>query len=142
MGKPIKLDIKPDFDFTLIGLVTSEQLYRVSWLINELLNIHLKETPPLQVYHTKRQIVQEFPKFCFCSDSSLCFYLIGNKSQQGFLIEEQKQVDYWIKVEGLLFESNDLTDKLKGLKNINLAFEVKPGSLKSKSRLLFSEEND
>ncbi len=140
MGKQIKLNIKPDFNFTLIGLVTSEPLYRASWLINELLNIQLKESQPMQAYHVKRQIVQKFPKFCFCPDNSSSFYLICNKSPQGFLIEEQKQVDYWIKIEGV-FQSNDLLNKLKTLKNINLAFEVKPSSLKSKLRLLFSDED-
>ena len=70
------------------------------------------------------------------------FQLIQNKSQQGFLIEEQKQVDYWLKIENSTLKITELISKLKGLKNVSLAFDIKPDSLKSKLRLLFSVPED
>jgi len=143
MSKSIKLkNIQPNYEFILIGLVTSEPLYRLSWLVNDNLNIQLKEAPPAQVYHTKRQIIQEFSIFQFDGIDTSFFQLIQNKSQQGFLIEEQKQVDYWLKIENSTLITTDLLAKLKVLKNISLVFEIKPGSLKSKSRLLFSSTDD
>lgn len=142
MSKAIKLKIEPSFNFTLIGLVTSEPIYRTSWLINEALEIQLKETPPHQTYHNKLQVVQEFSIFRFYTDNECTMHLIQNKSPHGFLIEEHKQVDFWLKIENSSTPSASFLQKLKAVKNISLAFEIKPGSLKSKSRLLFSEENN
>jgi len=142
MSKSIKLDFEPNFDFILIGFVSSEPLYKMSWLINEMLEIQLKECSSIKEYNTKRQLVQEYPMFQFKTENESTFQLFHNKSTQGYLIEEQKQVDYWLKIENSEIIMQELLKKLKGLKNVNLAFEVKPGSLKSKLRLLFTfEEN-
>lgn len=140
MSKSIKLNIEPNFEFILIGIVTTEPIYRVSWLINEILGIQLKEAPPIKSYHAKRQIIQEFLLFQFQADDNTLFQLFQNKSPHGHLIEEQKQADYWLKIEDSSFSSQDLVFTLKAIKNINLIFDVKPGLLKSKLRLIFSEE--
>lgn len=142
MSKAIKLKIEPSFDFTLIGLVTSEPIYRVSWLINEVLEIQLKEAHPHQTYHNKLQVIQEFSVFrCYTADEA-AIQLIQNKSPQGLLIEEHKQIDFWLKIDDIALSTETLLKKLKAIKNISLAFEIKPGSLKSKSRLLISEEDN
>ncbi len=141
MGKAIKLNIEPQFDFILIGLVTSEPVYRVSWLINERLDIQLKEVQALLSYHNKRQVYQEFSVFQYINDDEEIFQLIQNKSSQGLLIEEQKQVDFWLKIENAALLVNDYLKLIKPEKNISLAFEVKPGSLKSGFRLILSDEN-
>ena len=141
MAKSLKLNIKPDFEFILIGIVTSEPIYRISWLINEMLSVQLKETQSIKVYNNQRQIVQEFSKYSFCNDDETYFHFLQNKSEQGILIEEKKQVDYWIKTDDFSIKPNDLISKLNTLKNVNLAFEVNPNTLKSKLRLIFSNEN-
>ncbi|MGD9993834.1 MAG: IPExxxVDY family protein [Salinivirgaceae bacterium] len=141
MSKAVKLEITDDFNFPLIGIVTTEPIYRLGFLINEALRYSLKENRPLKVYHTKRQLVQEFPLFSEYSDECCAVvHLIQNKCLQGVLIEEQKQVDFWLKWEHTPIEPNRILEALKEIKSINLAFEVKPGSLKSKNRLLFTTE--
>lgn len=142
MSKTIK--IKPDnnFHFLLFGLVTTEPIYKISWQINEQLNILLKETNPLQVYNQKKQAVQEFVKFSFYTPEELNYHLIHNKGNQGLLIEEQKQTDYFLKIEDTNLNAKHLIKKLKLIKNISLAYEIEPGSLKSKNRLIFSENDN
>ncbi|PKP10860.1 MAG: hypothetical protein CVU09_04870 [Bacteroidetes bacterium HGW-Bacteroidetes-4] len=141
MGKAVKLEITDDFNFPLIGIVTTEPIYRLGFLINEVLGYNLKENRSFKVYHPKHQLVQEFPLFSEYSDDSFAVvHLIQNKSLQGLLIEEQKQVDFWLKWEHILIEPERVLALLKKIKSINLAFEVKPGSLKSKTRLLFTNE--
>ena len=142
MSKSIKLSIEPYFEFFLIGFVTSEPLYRLSWLINEMLEIQLKETAPIKAYHPKRLIIQEFSLFQFIGEDNTRFQLFQNKNMHGHLIEEQKQADYWLKIEDSSISIEYFILKLKTIKNINLIFEVKPGSLKSKLRLLFSDDKN
>ncbi|MGE4288498.1 MAG: IPExxxVDY family protein [Salinivirgaceae bacterium] len=141
MGKAVKLEITDDFNFPLIGIVTTEPIYRLGFLINEMLGYNLKESRSLKVYHAKHQLVQEFPLFSeYADDCCAVVHLIQNKSLQGLFIEDQKQVDFWLKWEHILIDTDRVLAMLKKIKNINLAFEVKPGSLKSKSRLLFTIE--
>jgi hypothetical protein len=141
MGKAVKLEVTDDFNFPLIGIVTTEPIYRLGFLINEMLGYNLKESRSLKVYHAKQQLVQEFPLFSeYADECCAVVHLIQNKSLQGLLIEEQKQVDFWLKWEHTLIDTDRVLAMLKKIKSINLAFEVKPGSLKSKSRLLFTVE--
>lgn len=142
MSKAIKIKVETNFDFLLIGLVTSEPIYKISWQINEKLSILLKEANPLQVYHQKKQLVQEFTKFSFIAPDNLNYHLLQNKGSQGFLVEEQKQVDFWLKIEDTSQDCDYLIQILKTIKNISLALKVEPGSLKSKSRLIFTENEN
>jgi len=105
-----------------------------------MLSVQLKETQSIKVYNNQRQIVQEFSKYSFFNDDETYFHFLQNKSEQGIFIEEQKQVDYWIKTDDFSINPNDLISKLNTLKNVNFAFEVMPSSLKSKLRLLFPNE--
>jgi len=59
--------------------------------------------------------------------------------KNGFLLEEMPRIDYLIHVSGELEEGfiGSLVRKLNGLEGIALAFQLDPGSLKSRKRLLF-----
>lgn len=141
MNKTVKLSIEPDYDFPLVAIISSEPIYRLGFLINEAIGCQLKENTPLQVYHNKKQTVQEFPLFSeYYEDSFDAVHLIQNKSLQGLFIEEQKQVDFWLKWENKSLDTPKMVQAIKKIQNVSLAFEVKPGSLKSKNRFLFSVE--
>jgi len=143
MSNNLKLTLQPSFDFTLIALVSSEPIYRLGFLLNEALKLELKESRAIQIYHPKKQQVQEFSLFRHEKDDTpVCIDLIQNKGLSGLLIEEQKQVDYWLKSDSPRQDAVRLVEKIKNIKNISLAFEVNPGSLKSKDRFIFSLQDD
>jgi len=142
MSKKIKIQLEETFDFQLIGLVTAEPIYKVSWQINAQFHILLKEANPVQVYHNKKQLVQEFSRFTFKTPDNLHYHLIHNKGTQGLFIEEQKQIDYWLMIEDKTLELKHLLTKLKNMKNISLALKIEPGSLKSKNRFIFPNEEE
>jgi len=137
MAKAIKLDIAPDFNFKLIGIVSSEPIYRLGWLINEALGIALSEKEKLVLVHQKSKIEQLFDLWIYNNNSQNSLYeLVQNKCYNGFLIEEQKQIDYFIKVNGNA-PLEDIKTVLKTIHGINMAIEITPGSLKSKNRLIW-----
>jgi hypothetical protein len=138
MSNTVKLSIAPTFDFSLIALVSSEPIYRLSYLLNHTLKLDLKEFKSVQVYHPKKQEIQEFLIFRHqIEEPFMEVDLIQNKSKNGLLIEEQKQVDYWLKFDSNIVMTKKL-EKIKTIKEISLAFKVEPGSLKSKDRFNFS----
>ena len=100
MAKSLRLEIEPDYTFLLFGIVTSEPLYRLSWLINQALHLNLSADKPVRVMHSKRQVVQEFELFRFINEGEHIFELFQNKGQQGSLIEEHKQTDFFFKIYG------------------------------------------
>jgi hypothetical protein len=143
MSNNLKLNLQPSFDFSLIALVSSEPIYRLGYLLNEALKLELKESRAIQIYHPKKQQVQEFSLFRHEKyEPSVCIDLIQNKGLTGLLIEEQKPVDYWLKCELPKQEVTRFLEKIKNIKNISLAFEVNPGSLKSKDRFIFSLQDE
>jgi len=138
MSNTVKLSIAPTFDFSLIALVSSEPIYRLSYLLNHSLKLDLKEFKSLQIYHPKKQEIQEFLIFRHqVEEPFMEVNLIQNKSKNGLLVEEQKQVDYWLKFDSNIVMTKKL-EKIKTIKEISLAFRVEPGSLKSKDRFNFS----
>ena len=139
MAKSVKLSIKPSFDFILIGIVSSEPIYKISYLINSKLNLNLKEHEAVKIFNQKLNGLQRFEFFnSFNTETEESFELIRNKGAQGVLIEEQKQVDYWFKIENSFLSESEIISSLKTIKNISLTFGVKPDSLKSKNKLIFS----
>lgn len=142
MAKALKLAIKPNYDFTLVGIVTSEPIYRLAWLINQELQINLSEAPVVKIYNAKKSILQDFPFFSELVDDVNAFELVANRGPHGLLVEEQKQVDFFFKIYDDLVDLDAMLVQLKNIKNISLALKIEPGSLKSKDRLVFSIEED
>ncbi|MBI9067162.1 MAG: IPExxxVDY family protein [Salinivirgaceae bacterium] len=143
MSKTVKLSLKPSFNFILIGIVCSEPIYKLSYLINETISIRLKEHETLKIFNSKRNMYQAFQCFDFLSDETKEYYeLIHNKGVQGVLIEEHKRVDFFLKIENCLENPSSIIALINNIKNISLAFEIKLDSLKSKNNLIFSTEKN
>lgn len=142
MAKAIKLNITPEFDFSLIGIVSSEPIYRISWLLNEKLGLQLTENSHLQLVHLKSKTKQEFSLFTYTNEESgELFDLIQNKSANGVLIDEQKSMDFFLKITDSVADIQEILTNIKEVKNINLAINIQPGSLKSRNRLIFFKED-
>ncbi len=137
MAKAFKLDVEPDLSFKLVALVTAEPIFRIAWHLNEIAGFKFSETEPMMLYHPKRLIMQEFQCYTSMSETHEDAELIQNKGESGLLMEDQKQVDYFIKINVEDYDVKDLITQLKPIKNISLAFEIIPGSLKSPQRLIY-----
>jgi len=131
---------KEFYDFGLIGISSPENDYRISWILNHALGYRLTRETDLELPHKKLEEPQIFHQFRYFDEEALLHYrLISNKCENGFLLEEMPRIDYLIHVSGELEEGfiGSLVRKLNGLEGIALAFQLDPGSLKSRKRLLF-----
>jgi hypothetical protein len=137
MAEKLQIENQNEPIIGLLAIISSEPIYRLSWLLNQQLGISLSEGKSLNVLHLKRHEIQSFNIFeCVVEEEEFHYFLIQNKGQQGPFDEENKQVDYWLRIEGDNPSIPEIFKKVKLIKEINLVFEVKPGSLKPKSRLL------
>ncbi len=83
----------------------------------------------------------EFPVFrSYCEDTRTTVQLFVNRSDEGYLIPEQRQADYLLMVQdNVRWEMDDLLDILRSNPHVLMAFEIDAASLKSRELLLINE---
>lgn len=132
------LEIEDDYDFSLLGISCHARDYRLSWELNNCLNIELEKSE--SIFLSDEEEASGFSTMTFVDDENYCtFTLISNKQQGKVLIPESPQLDYFLKVSGPQHEQ-DIIKYKQMVQNIDLvlaALEIDLKSLKSKPNLVF-----
>lgn len=135
-----KLEIEYDYDFVLIGIASHEKDYRICWAINNKLGFDLKKTEDLEIKDKKQTESSMFSMYMYENTEQYSeYYVIANRSANGLLVPEQKQVDYFLMIRGTVTDEQ-VEDIIKQLREVNLvltAYEIDPNQLRSKQNLLF-----
>lgn len=139
MARKFKLEYSPDYEFLLLGIVSFEKDYRISWEINEKLHMDFVRVDDHRIHHERSGQEQLFSCFIFEDDNTCLDYkLLSNRSDLGSLIEELKNIDYLLVVTGEYFQS--LADQLKknllGLESVQSCFILQPENIKASERVL------
>lgn len=137
--KTHKLSIKTEQDSVLIGISSHENDYRLSWAVNKHLGTSLTKAENLVVYNEKFKVDQEFSLFVFEDDDNLIkYHLIANKCDNGYLIPELSNIDFFLQIYGEIDDkfTGILLEKLKHIYIITAAFAIDVSSLRSKKRLI------
>ena len=138
--KTKKLKYKPEFNFKLIGVSTSEEDYKLSWKLSHILETGFVKSSNLQIIDPKYSDYLVFSVFENVDKTVLPdIRLVSNKGNSGFLIEELRNIDFFVIVYELDDTNfcNELVVKLKGTENVTGVFNLEPESLKSREKLLF-----
>ena len=136
--KTKKLKYIPDFNFILIGVSSTDDDYKFSWQISELLVLEFGRCKDLEI------IDPRFSEFLLFSTYETInttddkrIRIISNKGKEGFLIDELKNIDFFVMIYD--FENIDFVDsligKLKSLNSISAVFKIDPVTLKSREKL-------
>ena len=132
------LNLDEDYEFTLIGISCHSKDYRICREINNTLNIDLIRTEDLEI--AKQSTINSHPFYEYIDDDNyLEYYLISNRGNNGFLIPEQKKVDFFLVAKGNISDNhtNDVISKINTLSLVLTSFSIDPNLLKSKHNLLF-----
>ncbi|WP_298365164.1 IPExxxVDY family protein [uncultured Lutibacter sp.] len=141
-------------DYLLIGIHSTEDDYRLAYLINKNLNSQFKRYNESLDF---KDSDAEFPLFEWKDEKTFMnYYLINNKflnvineqyadglfggnySTTSYLIPEKKKVDFLLKIEGCneYFLMN-IIEKLNNIDQIITSYQIETNSLKSKNNLIF-----
>jgi len=126
--------------FILVGIVSHENDYRLSWALNQYLKLKFIKAESLTINQPKLEENPVFSVFKFDDEESFIqYFLIANKSENGFLIPELKNVDFILKITG---DINDQTAKnlvvqIKKMEFVNTAFKIEDISAKGLKNLIF-----
>jgi len=132
------LELEEDFDFFMLGICSHVKDYRLCWELNQQLEIDLKKSADLEIL-----IQGESKSYSFNADEedgkANDYYLIGNKSPQGFLVPEEKRCDYFLVVKGQLneVEGKTILSAVNRAKNVLTSYPVEAADLRSKNNLIF-----
>ena len=142
-------------DYLLVGIHSTEEDYRLAYLLNKYLKIKLTRYKHNLDFENSDA---EFPLFEFKDKNSfVSYYLINNKHKSfvenqnnpglfggnystiSYLIPEKKKIDFFLKIEGCYNENHlsFLIDKLNAINQIITSYSIKLTTLKSKDHLTF-----
>jgi len=142
-------------DYSLIGIHSTEEDYRLAYLLNKHLGTKLSRFKHNLDFQDSEA---EFPLFEFKDENNFInYYLINNKHTQyvtnnqnvglfggnysttSYLIPEKKKVDFFLKIEGCNHQNFILkmVENLNDINQIITSFSIDPNTLKTKDHLIF-----
>ncbi len=141
--KATKLLIEYDFDFEVIGLITSLKGHKLAWCINNQLRIDLKKEEDVNIDFLKEgKLViinyvynTEYSNFLLIKNKSCEFINIASP----YLVPELKEYDYFIRLQNENKDLNALSiiEEIKKISGIEYIKEIETENLKSKDNLIF-----
>ena len=138
--KSHKLTFFEEYDFKLIGITSHENDYHLCWKINQSLDMHLVRLEDLHVFNSKFKINQDFSLYHYSDEDTMAeYHLISNRCENGYLLEELRNIDFLLKISGDMDEQfiNNLLSRLRTIEGVTAAFELDPSQLKSREKLIF-----
>ena len=136
MTKKYLLDIDLDYDFLCYGISCHHKDYRLSWNINNVLNIKLAKQDAILIEDGLFKEDMVFSKYAYFDGKSGCaFTLINNRNKWGYLIPELQVIDFILMIRSDRINESVLIDKLRNLNIVLSITKVDPNSLKNKERL-------
>jgi len=139
MGKKDVHKLSPEpHSVALCGISSHENDYRLSWAMNEHLAFRFAKAENHQSFNSRLHEFQEFSTYFYVDDYSNTYRLISNRCDNGFLLDELKNIDFLLLIEGIdpLAIRLALIDKMKAIPFISTVFPIDTGSLKNKKRIL------
>jgi len=137
--KKHKLDLAIEEDFCLLGVVTDEPDYKLCWMINRFLDMNFEKQEELQLFHRKLNEEQVFSHFSYHdSDALITFRIIRNRSENGYFLDELKNIDYLIHIQGEIntMRINDFMQSVGALEPVRMCVPSDLSRIKNKERLL------
>lgn len=127
-------------DFLLIGICSHAKAYRLCWSLNQVMPLKLVNIDqPIVITNPRKKTSVSFEVYnCADEESRINYYLICNKSGDGYLLPEFKHVDYLLMLkENVYININDEIARVKRSDQVLTAFAIIPEEIRSMENLLF-----
>jgi hypothetical protein len=134
----LTLKYELDLDFVLIAITSQLKDYLLCFKLNRQLNINFYKIDELIIETNSGSLF--FSRYHYqIPETETDFYLLSNKGEQGYLIQEMRTVDYFIIIRNYISkeETDEFIDGINKLQEVVAAIEVDPRRLKSKENLIF-----
>jgi hypothetical protein len=139
--KKSKLIIDYEYDFNLIGIISTVKGYKLAWELNQALNVHLVKQPDL-IVGFKNSVEKSFSHYSHQTQLNR-LKVFKNKpadpdTGKYFLIPEFPHYDFIILADMEEYDkAQHLVQSLKSIDSIQLTAIIPLEGLKSKSNFIF-----
>jgi len=135
------LKIEYDYDFSLLGIVSPEKIYRLCWILNQELPFNLSRISDLEIFSRDSTGTQYFSRYANNNthNNEGCIYLLANKNSGRYIIPDRKEADYFLILNGDDIQENidSVLNKLKLINTIQAVYKIDPNTLNAKENLIF-----
>lgn len=131
--KILKLQVDNEIRFSLIGISSHENDYRLVWAVNNHLGFSFSRIDDLVVHQAKTGTDLEFSRYIYTAEESgITYSLISNRCDNGFLFADIRNLDFLIKMNGEVTNQEilDLVKKLKACEVISACYKLDPLKIK------------
>jgi len=133
-----KLSTSIEENYCLLGIAADLSDYKLCWLINNELSISFERIDNLELYHKKVNENQVFSIFQYYDEDSLLTYrIIKNRTDNGYFLEEVRNLDFLIHIQGEIIpdEINRFIISVAKIQGIRLCIPVNLRKIKDTFRL-------
>lgn len=137
----MKKSFKYDFNLeaVVIAVVSNAAEYRLISMINKSFGVSFTRMLDFSMVEQLNNAIINFSVYqYFDTDQELSYYIVGNKSEDGYLIKEHKEIDYFLVMygdEGRLKVADKIL-KLKGIDLCQMTFKMDLNKIKGKEKLI------
>lgn len=128
-----KLTYKYHLNYKIVAISTHLKDYRISFYINESLNLELKKIDDLSIDNKNKGIIQSFEQQYYeDTETEKSFHLIHNKSKGLFFLSSLKKFDFIliVKSENEIEIQDEIIALLRKLDHFQIVYKVEELSKK------------
>ena len=133
------LECAEEFDFTVLAINSHIKAYKLCWNINSSMQLNFEKKKD---HNIKKDLW--FSRYTYISDDGVEYDLLANRSKKGYLVPNQKSINYFLVVKNYYWEQEkpDFMSKLRDIPDVLLAFEMDIANLKHIDRFIFNDKEN
>jgi len=133
------LECAEEFDFAVLAINSHIKAYKLCWNINSSMQLNFEKKND---HNIKKEMW--FSRYNYISDEGIEYDLLANRSKKGYLVPNQKSINYFLVVKNDYWEQEkpDFMSKLRNIPDVLLAFEIDIANLKYIDRFIFNDKEN
>ena len=135
----LKTDSKEVYDFLLFGIICQHHDYRLCFEMNRAINLSLERAADLELTLNKGKDKIKTSRFEYKDGFGNEYFVLSNKTSNGLLIVEYKNIDYFFMVREPvpMHEMLQLEKQLRAIPVVLGAYHLEPEKIKTGERFIF-----
>jgi hypothetical protein len=131
-----KIDVQPETDYSVVAIVSSENDYRLSWLVNKYAGFKLSRAEDIELTNKKGEGLF-YPCYCETADEESAFKLVVNKAAGNPpLFKSQPKADYLLVLynDPHKLKAKQAISELSGKPGLIACFGIDPADFRKEER--------
>ena len=139
MKTRLMLECVEEIDFSVLAINSHAKAYKLCWNINKSLKLNFEKK---EDHNIKKELW--FARYTYVCDDEAEYTLLANHSKNGYLIPDQKSVNFFLLIKNDYWqqEKTEFISKLRDVKDILLVFEIDTNLTKHIDRFIFNDKKD